>query len=105
MKGKVNSNEKRTVYSQQRVKEVGVGNTVIVSSKQGPTKDIIPDIIPSDGSLKPGLKVIAKDVDQYYGGQLRSRVNESTWEIQSHEVTWSSDRADIRVIEKPEFCF
>ena len=101
----MNSNEKRTVYYRKRVKEIGVGNTVIVSSKQGSTKDIIPDIIPSDGSLKPGLEVIAKDVDQYYGGQLRSRVNGSTWEIQSHEVTWNSDRADIRVIEKPEFCF
>lgn len=101
----MNSNEKRTVYYRKRVKEIGVGNTVKVSSKQAPTKDIIPDIIPSDGSLKPGLKVIAKDVDQYYGGQLRSPVNGSTWEIQSHEVTWNSDRADIRVIEKPEFCF
>ena len=101
----MNSNEKRTVYYRKRVKKIGNGNTVIVSSEKAPTKDIIPDIIPSDGSLKPGLKVIAKDVDQYYGGQLRSPVNGSTWEIQSHEVTWNSDRADIRVIEKPEFCF
>ena len=99
-----NDNEKRTVYRKRLVKRIQ-NKKVLVSSIRGYTNDIIPDIILTDSSQKSGLSVIGKDAGKYYGGKLRRRVNKSTWEIQSHGVTWRSHRANIRVIEKPEYCF